>query len=406
MKIDISTPVMLLGGRENSLSVTRNLGRLGIKVRVSNVPNSWAMASRYCTESFPAPKNSDLTVFWKELLLGKGSERFHGHVVFACNDAALEFVADNRDALMDHYLLVDSDPNLQHALLDKKESLALARKVGVPAPNFWTIRTVGDVEKIRGEIRFPVMVKPILSHKFSRVFGRKLFIVESSFDELVEKVRLSHDHDMEVMVVEMIPGPDDLLASYNTYIDPAGKSLYRFTKRVIRRFPTNRGGACYHITEWIPEVAELGEKFFKGIGFKGIGNVEFKRDLRDGRLKIIESNARFVAAHELFVQSGAPSDLLVYCHLTKQPVPDLSNYKQFMRLWYPAKDFCAFWELRQKGKINFATWLRSIAHPQVFPVLSLSDPGPALRTLVRRIQETSSKIPAAGAKVSAKDHPA
>jgi predicted ATP-grasp superfamily ATP-dependent carboligase len=378
MTIDTSTPVMLLGGRENALSVTRNLGRQGIKIRVSNVPDSWAASSRFCAESFPVPKGSTLAGHWKELLLGKGSERFHGQVVFACNDTALEFLADNRDDLLTHYLLVDSEPRLQRALLDKKETLALARKAGVPTPNFWSIKDASDVDGIRDEIRFPVMVKPIHSHKFNRIFGRKLFIVENSFDEVAEKIRLSHEHGMEVMVVEMIPGPDSLLASYNTYIDSAGNNLYHFTKRVFRRFPVNRGGTCYHITEWLPEVAELGQKFFKGIGFKGIGNVEFKRDLRDGQLKIIESNARFVSPHELFVRSGAPCDLLVYCHLTKQPLPDLSNYKQFMRMWHPVQDFFAYRELQARGELSFGGWLHSIMHPQVFPALSLSDPKPAI----------------------------
>ena len=385
MTINTSTPVMLLGGRENALAVTRNLGRQGIKVRVSDEPNSWAASSRFCADSFPALKGLALADHWKELLLGKGSEQFHGQIIFACNDTALEFLADNRDALLAHYLLVDSEPRLQRALLDKKETLALARKAGVPAPNFWSIKDARDVEGIRDEIHFPVMVKPIHSHKFNRVFGRKLFIVESDFDEVAEKIRLSHEHGMEVMVVEMIPGPDSLLASYNTYIDSAGNSLYHFTKRVFRRFPVNRGGTCYHITEWLPEVAELGQKFFKGIGFKGIGNVEFKRDLRDGRLKIIESNARFVAAHELFVRSGAPSDLLVYCHLTKQPLPDLSNYKQFMRMWYPVRDFHSYRELQARGELSFGGWLRSIMYPQVHPVLSLSDPKPAITALISHL---------------------
>ena len=127
------------------------------------------------------------------------------------------------------------------------------------------------------------------------------------------------------------------------------------------------------------EVPKLNEDllYFVQVA-KGIGNVEFKRDLRDGQLKIIESNARFVATHELFVRSGAPCDLLVYCHLTKQSLPDLSNYKQFMRMWHPVQDFCAYRELQARGELSFGGWLRSIMHPQVFPALSLSDPKPAI----------------------------
>ena len=40
----------------------------------------------------------------------------------------------------------------------------------------------------------------------------------------------------------------------------------------------NRGGGCYHETKWLPETAELGRRFFTGIGFRGMGNIEFKRD--------------------------------------------------------------------------------------------------------------------------------
>jgi hypothetical protein len=47
-RLDTSAPVLVLGGKENALSVTRHLGRLGITVRVSGGANSWGMHSRYC----------------------------------------------------------------------------------------------------------------------------------------------------------------------------------------------------------------------------------------------------------------------------------------------------------------------------------------------------------------------
>src|SRR5205823_8370112 len=135
-------------------------------------------------------------------------------------------------------------------------------------------------------------------------FGHKLFIVENSFDELKEKVRLVHSLGLEIIVMEMIPGPDDLLSSYYTYISGDGRELFHFTKRILRRYPLNRGNACHHITEWLPETAKMGHEFFSAIGLRGLGNVEFKRDPRDGRLKLIEINARFTAAHQLLVSAG------------------------------------------------------------------------------------------------------
>ena len=92
--------------------------------------------------------------------------------------------------------------------------------------------------------------------------------------------------------MEFIPGGDDRHCSYYTYIDETGNPLFHFTKRLLRRHRANEGGATYHITDWNPEVAEKGLRLLQHVGLRGLGNVEFKRDPRDGELKLIEVNAR------------------------------------------------------------------------------------------------------------------
>lgn len=284
-------------------------------------------------------------------------------------------------------MLTDFVPKLLLAMLDKMRTLELARTVDVPTPNFWRIHSATDVQNLRDDIVFPVMVKPIHSHKFVRVFGRKLFIIKDSFDELADRIRLAWDHGLEVMVVEMVPGPDDLLCSYYTYIDRSGRHLFHFTKRILRRHPVNSGPACHHITEWLPETAQLGRKFFDGIRFQGMANIEFKRDLRDGKLKVIEVNSRFTAAHELLVGCGAPVDLLIYCHLTGQPVPRFETYEQFRRLWNPLKDFQAFRELRARGELGLVDWVRSVLNRRVdFAIWSMRDPLPFVASTAAKLR--------------------
>jgi predicted ATP-grasp superfamily ATP-dependent carboligase len=240
------------------------------------------------------------------------------------------------------------------------------------------IRSLADLEPLQGLARFPLLVKPVHSHKFARMLGQKLFIIEKSFAELSDKVVLALALDLEVMVVEMIPGPDDLLSSYYTFVGEDGRRLFEFTKRVIRRYPVNRGNACYHMTEWLPDTAKAGREFFDKIGLKGLGNIEFKRDPRDGKLKLIEVNARFTAAHELLVQAGAPIDLVIYCELTGQAAPQFEAYERGKRLWYPLRDFLAFLELRAKGDLDLGGWIRSLAlRDYVSPLWSNRDPWPA-----------------------------
>lgn len=385
--INTSIPVLILGGKENSLSLARHLGCHGITVRVSGPANCWGMYSRYCRQRFLVPYGKSIVEFWKNLLLSPNDGRLHDHILFACSDEAIEFIAEHRQELEQYYRLEEAVPELHRALLDKRRTLELARDAGISIPNFWIVKSEADFERIYREAKFPLVIKPIHTYKFSRVFGRKLFIIKNNFDELVEKVRLVHAHDFEVIIVEMIPGPDDLLCSYYTYVDKNGNNLFHYTKRIIRRFPVNRGNACYHITEWLPETAELGRKFFDSIGFRGMGNIEFKRDIRDGKLKVIEVNTRFTAAQELIVRSGAPIDLILYCHLTGQPLPDFNEYEQFMRLWHPFRDFLAFLQLMKRGELSFVSWVKSVSpYRHVLPLWNLRDPMPIAGAAAANLQ--------------------
>jgi predicted ATP-grasp superfamily ATP-dependent carboligase len=233
------------------------------------------------------------------------------------------------------------------------------------------------------------MVTPIHSHKVIPVIGRKLFIINNGVDELIEKIRLCWEKDLEIMVVEMIPGPDSALSSFYTYIDDQKVSHFKYTKRVIRRYPQNRGLACYHASEWIPETAEAGEKFFKEIGFTGFGNIEFKRDPRDNQLKVIEANSRFTAAQELIVRSGAPIDLIFYCVATGQMAPAFSTYQQDLTYWYGLRDTLAFLELRRTGQLTMRQWLSSLSlHNQVSPLHDMDDIYPTIGAIRARIAKT------------------
>ncbi len=388
MSLDVSTPVLLLGGKENALSVTRHLGRLGVRIAVSGPESCWALWSRYCAEAIPVPKGRKQQDFWAELLLGN-SGRFNGHIVLAMSDDAIEFLNVNRSRLQARYILDEADQVLQRAFLDKIATLEIAREAGVDTPNFWKVENEDQLESIVSEVKFPVMVKPVQSHNFIKAFKVKLFIVENSIEELKAQVRRAWERNIAVFVVEMIPGPDSQLSSYYTYRTREGRRLFDFTKSVIRRWPVNRGNACYHKTGWLPETAAAGIRFFDRAGLKGLGNIEFKRDARDGKLKVIEVNARFTAAQELVRRAGFPIDLLIYCHLTKQPLPEIRPVKQELRLWYPVRDFLGFVELWRKGELSFWGWLRSVATvAPVLPLVSLADPLPiygALTALAHRL---------------------
>ncbi len=395
--MNTDTPILALGGEVNTVALARHLGPLGVRVAVSGQQGCYALHSRWCTESLPVPEGMPTHDYWSDLLLQPGADRYCDHIVMALNDDAIEFVTENADALRNRCRLERFDPVLRRALLDKQRTLELAADVGVPAPRHWSVKNPEDVLAVKDEITFPVMVKPIHSHAFVRAFGRKLFIIENGLDEVVARVRDAADRGIEVMVVEMIPGPDDLLSSYYTYIDDDGEPLFHYTKRVIRRQPVNRGGAVYHETRWLPETAEMGLRFLQGIGWRGMANIEFKRDTRDGRLKIIEVNSRLTAAHPLVLRSGAPLDLIQYCVLTGQTHPTFRSYEEGLYYWYPLRDFRAFLELSRSGELSFMGWLSSLpVRNIVLPMFNLSDPRPGLSRTAQVIAGVGRRLRASG----------
>jgi predicted ATP-grasp superfamily ATP-dependent carboligase len=384
--MDKSTPVLILGGRENALSLARSYGRLGITVRICGSKSCWGIYSRFCSKAYRIPDDRNSDAFWSTLLLEEQHPELENSLLIAGNDDAILFVANNRPQLEQNYILPPGNAELELKLLDKEATLELARQVGVPAPNHWRISCLEDLDRIRDEIAFPVILKPLLSHRFFNVFKKKLFAIENSFDELVEKAQLAWSHGLEVMVVELIPGPDSALSSYYTFTDSTGACLFNMTKSVVRRYPVNYGGTCLHLMDWLPETEEMGKRFFRGIGFTGFASIEFKRDPRDNQLKVIEVNGRFTAPQELLTQAGARIDLVYYCACTDQSVPDTSGHNTQLKMWKSPQDFLAFLQLRRSGQITLWQWLKSV-YPfnHVSCLNQLSDPIPTFGAYLSKV---------------------
>jgi D-aspartate ligase len=386
-----SPPALILGGSENALSITRSLGKRGIAVYVSVSEGVHALYSKYSTIRFPIAKGAKASDYWGELLFSANHTDLHGSVIFTGSDDGVDFVARNQKELEKHYVLDDSLPELHLDMLDKKKTLRMAQSIGMPIPNFWEIEETDHVDKILPQIVFPVIIKPVNSHLFQQMFdGDKYFFAKDS-DDLVRFLPKALQTGLKFMISEFIPGPDTLLSSYYTYIDANDNPLFHFTKSVIRRTVKNKGLGCYHRTNWDSEVAQHGITFFKGIGYRGLGNIEFKKDLRDGCWKVIECNPRFTAAQELLVRSGMDISSLIYNHLCGLPLPAVNSYKQDLRLWYPVRDLFSLIELRKKKEITFFGWIKSLFHKKVLPFFRWSDPVPSIIVSTQVVKDIMAK---------------
>lgn len=377
-------PAILLGGGVNALSIARSLGRMGVTVHALNEPTAEVRHSRYC-RWVPLVSSGDQERDWADFLLGPESEPLRGAVVLSASDAGIQVLLRHRAALQDKFLLDESNPDAQQRMLNKLATYRAAVAAGVPTPRFWAVSTADEVRALRGELVFPLLVKPQISHRFEQRFGKK-YLLAQSYDELLAAFEAMNGWGIEVLLVERIPGLDDRLCSYYTYLDADGHAHFDFTKRVIRRYPLSMGSGCHHITDRNPAVRDVALRLFRHVGLRGLANAEFMLDERDGQLKLIECNARFTAANGLVAAAGLDLARFVYRRLVGLPPEPLGEYRAGLRLWYPLEDFKAFRALHRRGDITWPQWLRSILHRQTFPLFQWTDPMPSFVALLRRVR--------------------
>ena len=301
-------------------------------------------------------------------------------VLLPCSDDGLELIVRHRERLEElGYVPVEAEGEVVAAMLDKERTCELARQLGVPVPRTW-VPSDGDLLDPDPEsvgIAFPCVLKPLHSHLFAQRFGaaNKLLVARDRRDVRDGLARMQA-LGLEMAVTEIIPGPETELRSHCGYMGDGGEPLTQFTFSKIRQFPTRFGLGCYVASDWDEEVIEAGLRFLRGVGLRGLFHVEFKRDHRDGQLKLLECNHRFTI-EAMFSPVDLP--LLAYNRVLGRPPPPASRYKRGVHLWSPANDVRALRAYRRRGELTLRGWLRSLLRYQRFHAFTWSDPMPAIR---------------------------
>jgi len=381
-------PAIVLGGSQNALSVARNLARNGIEVVAVNYPYEAIRFSRYAR--YMRLDGDSSPQAWERFLLGKESDHLHGSVLLTCGDEAISIVVKHHAILSRKFLLEETDPAMRRDLLDKFITYRRAQEAGIPTVGYWFVASREDLERSMAEYRFPLIMKPLYSPQAHLLNSKAILIPDRT--SLTERFSFAASLGVGVVLMEYISGGDDRLCSYYTYLDEQGEPLVHFTKSLKRRFPRHSGEATYHVTAWIPEAAELGLRFFRHLGFQGLGMIEFKRDERDGKLKIIEVNARFTSSDCLIAKSGVNLAFVAYNRITGRPQAPALDYKKSLVLCRPMQDALAAWELRRRGELRLSEWIAELRRIDQFPFFELRDPLPALVVMGRRAWRLAARL--------------
>jgi D-aspartate ligase len=379
-----SPPAVLLGETGSAVSLARSLGRVGVPVYVlGSDGSSLPAASRYCTAFVELGGGEGVTQRWLDWLEQDGPS---GAVLLPPGDEGLELIVRHSERLEElGYRLPETAGEVSLAMLDKTRTYELARKVGIPCPHTWQVRSEADAVRIGREVPFPCALKPVHSHLFAKHFPVKVLLARDG-DELLGGIRRTRELGLEMLVTEIIPGPDHLIWNHRTYIDERGEALFSLTTNRLRSLPIHFGTNCYLVTRWHPEAAETGLRFVREVGLRGLAHTELKRDPRDGQFKLIECNHRFVNVQEVVRRAGLDVALFVYRRALGQQTPPMDSWREDVHLWFPLRDWRAARDYRRKRELTWPGWLRSLARRRVYtPVLALDDPRPTFANVWHKL---------------------
>ena len=315
-------PAIVVSSTAVGLGVIRSLGRRGVRVIAADYDRTgFGRYSRYAAERVLVPDPLvDESRFVRELTVL--AARSGNPVIFPTSDAALSAVARSKDDISEHAIVSTMDWRGVRKAIIKSETYEIARSMGIRVPRTMVARSVDDAVTTAATLGFPLLVKPEQSHLFAIRFRAKMRLV-SDEQELREIFRAADDAGIDVMIQEMIPGPDGNGANYNSYVVD-GRIVAEFTAAKVRNAPRQLGSPRVAVSQWLPDVAEVGRRTVSAVGVEGFSCTEFKRDARDGEWVLMEVNVRHNLSSALAVAAGVDFPWIDYRYLTtgEVPVPD------------------------------------------------------------------------------------
>lgn len=290
---------IVLGSSPTALYAIRELALAGMRVAVADVSAGCAFQSRHVRRPEGRLLGSlDAIETW----LASSPQGESRPVLVPTSDLFIEFVMARADALASRYAFAPAYSGQAARLLDKASFHALCQEHAMATPGVWNADDGDGLMRLAETIPFPCILKPVLIHR-ARVFlqGNKVLLARDRA-EYMGHVKRMPDGLGGWLVQEIIPGPESSITLFGGYIDTAGVPRQVFTGRKLRQYPPGFGSASLVTSLPCDETRELTLDFLRATGFRGICGAEYKRDPRDGRLKIIEINPRptlwFQATHD------------------------------------------------------------------------------------------------------------
>jgi predicted ATP-grasp superfamily ATP-dependent carboligase len=286
-------------GRGSAVSVIRSLGRDGIEVVAADSASfSPGFYTRFSREKFryPPPRQEPAAAV-DALVHAAGA---HGvDLLIPVGDELVALLSANRERFRDVAVLALPDAAALEATRDKQKTVALAERVGVPAPRTVVVRTSEEAAREAHSFRWPIVLKPQSSRSVQR--------------EAIAAFGVAYANDPSTLVAQMRAFEGRCAVLLQEYcrgeghgvgvLAKDGVPLLAFQHRRLREVPFTGGPSSLRESVALdPVLLDHSVRLLSALSWTGPAMVEFK--VSDDRAELMEINGRIWGSLPLAVKSG------------------------------------------------------------------------------------------------------
>jgi D-aspartate ligase len=369
------TGALIVGGAHGALALARSLGRHGIPVWYLTDDHPIARHSRYTERSFVwnGPGDDGAVAFLKDLAR---DHHLEGWVLIAAGDAELRTLSQNHAELSTVFRVAVPPWETVRWTHDKRLTYERAASLGIDYPRGYNPRDLQDVTAL--DCRFPVVLKPTVREQRNAFTRAKAWRVD---DRAALMTRYQEAAAMvgerAIVLQELIPGRGSAQFSYAA-VWHRGAPVASLVARRTRQYPIDFGYTSTFVeTIEQNDVEEAACRFLGSISYSGLVEVEFKRDHRDGRYKLLDVNARAWTWNALGSIAGVDFAHVLWRLAMGETVAPVRCHADVAWM-HGSRDILAVALEMLAGHLSPADYLRSWRKPMVFAAFAKDDLVPGL----------------------------
>jgi len=303
------------------LACIRSLGKQGIYISCLNPRYmSPTLHSKYCKEIFISPHYLEKGKFLEYLVKILNREKFD--VLLPYREEIIEVIYEALDDIERNTNVALPPKESFSITIDKEKTYNFCRVEKVYIPRTKIIRGYDDLLSTLSSIDYPCVIKHTKGHY---IRGLLYAFCDKNIKKRFLKMLAieSYSKNDTFLVQEYIEGEEySIHAIFNH-----GSPLVLFTYKKLRMLPIMGGTTAKAQSVLNDELCKISSKLLKKLKWHGVVNIDYKKDKKDGKFKLLDINPRFSDSIEVAVKSGVNLPYLYYLLAQGRKVDCIDTYQ-------------------------------------------------------------------------------